>query len=143
MNFQRLLPLLVILALFTSVAAHASSRVAVLGFKGPRASKARAQLMKSLCRAEKCVKPGRGGDDVEVDAALSGSVKKVRGKLQLVLEIYSSEDEAPVTKKFALKATGKLDGKVLKKAVKAVRVALAEVARSQEEEEGDELASAE
>jgi hypothetical protein len=139
MNFQRLLPLGILFALLMSFAAEASARVAVLDFKGPKASKARAQFMKSLCKAEKCVKPGRGGEDVEVDAAVSGSVKKVKGKLKLVIEIYSSEEEPPVTKSYALKASGKLDAKILKGAVKAVRAALTEL----ESEQGDELASAE
>lgn len=142
MNVQRWLPLGIVFAVFVSFAAEASARVAVLDFKGPKASKARAQFMKSLCKAEKCVKPGRGGDDVEVDAAVSGSVKKVKGKLKLVIEIYSSEEEPPVTRSYALKASGKLDAKVLKGAVKAVRAALSELEGS-ESEEADELASAE
>ena len=134
MLLSRLLPLGLVLAFLFGSAAQASARVAVLDFKGPKASKARAQIIKALCKAETCVKPGKGGDDVEVDAALSGSVKKVKGKLQLVIEIYSSEEEPPVTRKFALKASGKLDAKVLKGAVKAVRAKLAELESSEDEE---------
>lgn len=129
----------VIAALLVGASAQASARVAVLDFKGPKASKARAQFMKSLCKAEKCVKPGRGGEDVEVDAAVSGVVKKVKGKLQLTIEVYSSEEDPPETHKVALKSSGKIDSKKLKSAVKAVRATLAELGSSDEET----LASAE
>lgn len=131
----------VIAALCVGAEASASARVAVLDFKGPKASKARAQFMKALCKAEKCVKPGRGGEDVEVDAAVSGRVKKVKGKFKLTIEVYSSEEDPPVTKTVALKKSGKIDAKALKGAVKAVRQTLAELDSSESDE--DTLASAE
>lgn len=94
-------------------------RVAILKVEGAKAKVVRAQLAKGLCKAFTCVTPGRG-EDVEVDAVVTGKVSK---KGALALSVYYSEDAEPVTRNLKLKK-GKLVGASLSEAGRAVTEAV-------------------
>lgn len=119
-----------IAVLFLSSAAFAEpARIAFQPFKGAKAAQVQAQLKKKLCKSFTCVRPGQDGEDVEVDAVITGQVKS--GKL--AISVYYDEEENPVTAKLAIKK-GKLNAAGLNGADKAIRQAVdsgAEIAHAE------------
>lgn len=112
--------LLIAVAMVWAGVATAEPRVAVLGFTGPKAALVRAQLAERLCQEASCVKPGKKGDDVEVDGVVTGKVIRAGKRLTLELKVYTSEDENPVTVKMPIRSTGKLSEAAVASAVASV-----------------------
>jgi hypothetical protein len=117
-----------------SLAAAAEDRIAIVKFEGGGATKLRAQLSKALCRANKCVVPGRAGKKVSVDAVIGGKVKGAGARRSLELMVYTSEDGRAVKRKLPLDRKGLLAKRTLWMAVSAVKTSL----QSVETEESDE-----
>ena len=117
----RSLAVLSALVAFTAFAEPA--RISIVNFKGAKSAEVKDQLSESLCSSFTCVEPG-SGEDVEVDAVVTGQVKG--GKL--ALSVYYDEDARPVKKSLKL-AKGKLKKPDLAQAAKAVRVAAAHASR--------------
>lgn len=110
-----------IISVLAATSSFAEGRVALLAFKGPAAAKVRSAIEKDLCKAETCVKPGKGRN-VEVDAVIVGAVKKGKGnKATLELSLYASEDEAPVSTRFPIPKNGALSAKLLSTIVGELR----------------------
>ncbi|MGQ0507369.1 MAG: hypothetical protein ACT4TC_18845 [Myxococcaceae bacterium] len=99
----------------------AKGRVAVLPFKDKRVAASRAQILKRLCRIERCVKPAINGGATAVDAVVTGRGVKKAGKLYLELSIYTSEDDAPTKLKVPVKGKGALSKESILKTVQAIQ----------------------
>ncbi|MGA9524357.1 MAG: hypothetical protein WBV82_23075 [Myxococcaceae bacterium] len=97
-----------IAALLCASLAHAESRVAVLGFKGPKAAAVRAQIVERLCQVEECVSRGRKGQKVQVDGVVTGTMTRAGSRYSLEVQIFTSEDVAPVKVRVPVRSTGKL-----------------------------------
>ncbi len=100
--------IVVIVALVCASLAHAESRVAVLNFKGPKAAQVRAQIVERLCQVEECVRRGRKGDEVQVDGVVLGTMTRTGSSYTLEVQIFTSEDVAPVKVRVPVRSTGKL-----------------------------------
>lgn len=116
--------ILILTLLLCAGIAHADSRVAVVGFKGPAAAKTRAAFARELCSLETCVKPGRRGKKTAVDAVVTGKVIRVRTRAALELKIYTTSEDPPVQVRVPLKKPGVFSPRALARAVAAVRSAL-------------------
>lgn len=128
--------ILILALLLCAGIAHADSRVAVVGFKGPAAAKTRAAFTKELCALETCVTPGRRGKKTAVDAVVTGKVIRVRTRAALELKVYTSSEDPPVQVRVPLKKPGVFSPRALARAVAAVRSAL-EVSEAAGDEDSD------
>ncbi len=107
-----------------SVVAVGQDRIAVVAIEGTGGAKVRAQLLKTLCRSNTCVQPGRGGKKVSVDAVIGGTVKGAGAKRALELLVYTSEDERAVRRKLPIDRKGLLSKRGLAVAAAAVKSSL-------------------
>ena len=122
--------ILVLLSLVLSTSALAESRVAVLGFKGPMSKALRTQFVEDLCQKETCVKRGKKGDEVQVDAVVVGATKWEKKRLRLELQVYVSQDSLPTKVSIPVPKSGKLSRGALASIVESVRAAIPEKSAS-------------
>lgn len=119
--------LFIVASVLAAVAASAEPRVAILGFKGPKAALVREQLKERICQDAECVKPGRKGAKVSVDGVVTGKVLRKGRRLTLELKVYTSNDPNPVTVKMPIRKTGKMSEAAIASAVASVRGAITEM----------------
>jgi hypothetical protein len=113
-------------AIVGALPAEAGTRVSVLPFTGPRASKAQARLEEALCRSVQCVaRAAPGAQPQSVDAVVSGRVIRSKKKLSLELDVFIGNEVPALKHRYPLEGT-RISNAMIGAAVSAIRAKVAE-----------------
>jgi hypothetical protein len=117
---------LVLCLLAGALPAQAGSRVSVLPFTGPQASRLQSRLEEALCRSVQCVsRAAPGAPTKSVDAVVSGKVIRHKKKLTLELDVFTGNDVPALRRRYPFESDGMSEATV-SAAVRAIRAKMAE-----------------